>query len=76
MVRPSPKLANGEIDAVREALYGYLIGKDVPHDKLPPVVQAFEAFKKEGGRDPRRTVRDAHRARPQNATAGQPSPGG
>jgi 60 kDa SS-A/Ro ribonucleoprotein len=49
MVRPSPKLASGELDAVREALYGYLIGKDVPHDKLPPVVQAFEAFKKEGG---------------------------
>ncbi len=52
MVRPSPKLANGELDAVREALYGYLIGKDVPHDKLPPVVQAFEAFKKEGGEIP------------------------
>jgi len=49
MIRPSPKLATGEIDAVREALYGYLIGKDVPHDKLPPLVQAFEAFKKDGG---------------------------
>ena len=49
MVRPSPKLASGELDAVREALYGYLIGKNVPHDRLPPVVQAFEAFKKNGG---------------------------
>jgi len=49
MVRPSPKLANGESDAVREALYGYLIGKDVPHEKLPPLVQAFESFKKGEG---------------------------
>jgi 60 kDa SS-A/Ro ribonucleoprotein len=49
MVRPSPKLATGEIDAVREALYGYLIGKDVAHEKLPPLVQAFEAFKKGEG---------------------------
>jgi 60 kDa SS-A/Ro ribonucleoprotein len=45
MVRPSPKLANGETDAVREALYGYLIGKDVAHEKLPELVQTFEAFK-------------------------------
>jgi 60 kDa SS-A/Ro ribonucleoprotein len=52
MVRPSPKLAGGEVDAVREALYGYLIGKDVPHDKLPQVVQAFEAYKKSAGDTP------------------------
>ncbi len=49
MVRPSPKLATGEIDAVREALYGYLIGKDVSHDALPKVVQDFESFKKDRG---------------------------
>jgi 60 kDa SS-A/Ro ribonucleoprotein len=49
MVRPSPKLENGETDAVREALYGYLIGKDVPHEKLPTIVQAFESFKKGEG---------------------------
>jgi 60 kDa SS-A/Ro ribonucleoprotein len=49
MIRPSPKLATGEADAVREALYGYLIGKDVAHEKLPPLVQAFEAFKKGEG---------------------------
>lgn len=47
MIRPSPKLATGEVDAVREALYGYLIGRDVPHEKLPPLVQAFESFKKD-----------------------------
>jgi 60 kDa SS-A/Ro ribonucleoprotein len=47
MVRPSPKLASGETDAVREALYGYLIGKDVSHDALPKVVQDFESFKKD-----------------------------
>ena len=46
LVRPSPKGEVGQKDAVREALYGYLIGKDVDAEKLPPVVQAFEAFKK------------------------------
>jgi len=46
LVRPSPKGGAGEKDAVREALYGYLIGKEVDAAKLPPVVQAFEAFKK------------------------------
>jgi hypothetical protein len=45
MVRPSPKLGDGELDAVREALYGYLIGKEVAHEKLPTLVQAFERFK-------------------------------
>jgi 60 kDa SS-A/Ro ribonucleoprotein len=49
MVRPSPVNDEGEKDAVREALYGYLIGKDVDDDKLPPVVRAFEAFKKGEG---------------------------
>ncbi|AKU94563.1 Putative ribonucleoprotein related-protein TROVE domain protein [Labilithrix luteola] len=47
MIRPPPKLATGEVDAAREALYGYLIGRDVPHEKLPPLVQAFESFKKD-----------------------------
>jgi 60 kDa SS-A/Ro ribonucleoprotein len=46
MVRPKPVNDNGEKDLVREALYGYLIGKDVDAEKLPPVVRAFEAFKK------------------------------
>ena len=39
MVRPKP--ANEE----REALYGYLIGKQVPAGQLPDVVRHFEAFK-------------------------------
>jgi 60 kDa SS-A/Ro ribonucleoprotein len=52
LVRPSPKNDNGEPDAVREALYGYLIGKGVDVEKLPPVVRAFEAFKTGGGAVP------------------------
>jgi 60 kDa SS-A/Ro ribonucleoprotein len=52
MVRPSPKNDNGQSDPVREALYGYLIGKGVDVDKLPPVVRAFEAFKKGEGTVP------------------------
>ncbi len=49
LVRPSPKNDKGEVDAVREALYGYLIGKAVDETKLPAIVRAFEAFKKAGG---------------------------
>jgi 60 kDa SS-A/Ro ribonucleoprotein len=50
LVRPAPKTGDGQKDAVREALYGYLIGKTVDAAQLPPVVKAFEAFKKgEGG---------------------------
>jgi 60 kDa SS-A/Ro ribonucleoprotein len=49
MVRPSPKNDKGESDLCREALYGYLIGKDVAIEKLPPLVRAFEAFKKGEG---------------------------
>ncbi|MEO7112918.1 MAG: TROVE domain-containing protein, partial [Polyangiaceae bacterium] len=52
MIRPSPKNENGETDIMREALYGYLIGKDVEHYKLPLAVQAFEAFKKNRGEPP------------------------
>ena len=52
MVRPSPKNEKGEVDKVREALYGYLIGKDVAIDILPPNVRAFEAFKKGEGQVP------------------------
>jgi 60 kDa SS-A/Ro ribonucleoprotein len=52
MVRPKPVNDNGEKDAVREALYGYLIGKEIDEDKLPPVVRAFEAFKKGGSDGP------------------------
>jgi 60 kDa SS-A/Ro ribonucleoprotein len=49
MVRPKPVNDSGEKDVVREALYGYLIGKDVDAANLPPVVRAFEAFKKGEG---------------------------
>lgn len=49
LVRPSPKASAGEKDLVREALYGYLIDKPVDEVQLPPVVKAFEAFKKAGG---------------------------
>ncbi|HWL84332.1 MAG TPA: hypothetical protein VNO21_00900 [Polyangiaceae bacterium] len=52
MIRPSPKNDKGDVDIAREALYGYLIGKDVAHEKLPPNVQAFETFKKERGEIP------------------------
>src|SRR5215472_1170828 len=49
LVRPSPKAGTNEKDLVREALYGYLIGKPVDESKLPTVVQTFEAFKKGEG---------------------------
>lgn len=52
MVRPAPTTGDGQKDAVREALYGYLIGKSVDPERLPPVVKAFEAFKKGGGAVP------------------------
>jgi 60 kDa SS-A/Ro ribonucleoprotein len=52
MVRPKPaKLSDGrygEKDVMREALYGYLIGKKLPPElaeNLPPLVRAFEKFK-------------------------------
>jgi 60 kDa SS-A/Ro ribonucleoprotein len=48
LVRPSPK-GEKEKDLVREALYGYLIGKPFAEESLPPIVQAFEAFKKGAG---------------------------
>lgn len=46
MVRPPPRNDKGESDAVREALYGYLIGKSVDDSKLPPLARAFEAWKR------------------------------
>jgi 60 kDa SS-A/Ro ribonucleoprotein len=52
MVRPSPKNPTPgacETDPTREALYGYLIGKGVAHEKLPASVQAFETFKANRG---------------------------
>lgn len=39
LARPKPQ------DAGRSALYGYLIGKSVDTAALPPLVQAFEAYK-------------------------------
>jgi 60 kDa SS-A/Ro ribonucleoprotein len=52
LVRPAPKNGDGQKDVVREALYGYLIGKTVDAEQLPPVVKAFEAFKKGDGAMP------------------------
>ena len=49
MVRPSPKNESGELDLQREALYGYMIGKDVAFERLPDEVQAYESFKQKGG---------------------------
>lgn len=49
MVRPPPRNDKGEADAVREALYGYLIGKNVDDDKLPALARAFEAWKRKTG---------------------------
>jgi 60 kDa SS-A/Ro ribonucleoprotein len=45
MIRPSPKDQDGVLDAQREALYGYLIGKSVSNDALPGAVREFEVFK-------------------------------
>jgi 60 kDa SS-A/Ro ribonucleoprotein len=39
MVHPKPT------DEVREALFGYFIGRDYAFDKLPELVRKFEAFK-------------------------------
>jgi 60 kDa SS-A/Ro ribonucleoprotein len=39
MVHPKPNSRE------REALYGYLMGRDVPVESLPPLVRQFEAFK-------------------------------
>jgi 60 kDa SS-A/Ro ribonucleoprotein len=52
MVRPPPRNDKGEADAVREALYGYLIGKNVDRSHLPPLAIAYEAFKSSGGELP------------------------
>ena len=49
MVRPPPRNDKGEADAVREALYGYLIGKNIDVAKLPALAQAFEAWKRGTG---------------------------
>ena len=49
MVRPPPRNDKGEADAVREALYGYLIGKNIDAAKLPALAQSFEAWKRGEG---------------------------
>lgn len=46
LVRPVPNDASGKTDVARQALYGWLIGREVDRASLPPIVQAFEAFKK------------------------------
>lgn len=43
--RPSPKTGSPEETALREAFYGYLIGKKVDLDKLPALVRQYEQFK-------------------------------
>ena len=48
MVHPKPKTKS------REALYGYLVGRDYDRAELPELVRRFEAFKdggKDGGRE-------------------------
>src|SRR6476661_5015351 len=40
MVHPKPK------DAMREALFGYFIGRDYSFDLVPNIVREFELFKK------------------------------
>ena len=45
MVRPPPRNDKGEADAVREALYGYLIGKSVNVENLPKLARDFDAWK-------------------------------
>jgi 60 kDa SS-A/Ro ribonucleoprotein len=51
MVRPAPRMNaqgndQGEPDAAREALYGYLVGKNVDCSLLPPLARALEDFKR------------------------------
>ena len=45
LVRPSPKKADGQTDAMRQALYGYLIDKEHIAKDLPDIVQVFEGYK-------------------------------
>lgn len=68
MVRPSPKNESGETDAVREALYGYLIGKSVDLDKLPSVIRDFERFKAAS-----RAEGKVPLGKPSESAAGKPS---
>lgn len=45
LTRPSP-IIDGKKDLQREALYGYLIDKEVSPDSLPEIVKVYEEFKK------------------------------
>ena len=49
MIRPPPRNDQGEADAIREALYGYLIGKNIERDRLPALARALEAWKHRDG---------------------------
>lgn len=48
MVHPKPA------DEARQALYGYLVGKEVDETALPETVRQFEAFKSSGTKETRR----------------------
>lgn len=58
MVRPPPRNDQGEADAVREALYGYLIGKNVDDSQLPSLCRAVEAWQRDGHVDDARQCLD------------------
>jgi 60 kDa SS-A/Ro ribonucleoprotein len=45
MVHPKPK------DAAREALFGYLIGRDYAFDAMPDIAREFELFKRDRSRE-------------------------
>jgi hypothetical protein len=34
----------GEPDVMRQALFGWLIGREIDSSYLPPLVQAYEAY--------------------------------
>jgi 60 kDa SS-A/Ro ribonucleoprotein len=51
LVRPVPKNDKGETDVMRQALYGWMIGREIDSSNLPPLVQAYEAYKKGESKD-------------------------
>lgn len=49
MVRPPPRNEQGEADAVREALYGYLLGKNIDRARLPALARSYDDWKRGEG---------------------------